>query len=280
MAPPPELSVLADQLAADGYDAQSLRDLQVELEALERPPGLLTRMTGRARETAGRHWRNFVGELKESREAAGLLAGRLVGGQLSPEEREIVREQLVDLVKVFPAGLIAAANSAFPIPGTGMFTPWILARLGLMPSRWREAHLLDQLQKQRLHLERAGRSEAARQIADLEQRIAAEADARDAVANNAQLLTHWDANDNGEWDPEEITAYREEVVRLRKLAEKFATRKRWYIDDQGAIFGALRLSELAGDEDLGEHLADHALLVCYDGKSGWVALPDLIAPES
>ncbi len=271
-----DLSALADQLDADGYDAQSLRELQAELDALERPPGLLRRMSSRARETAGRHWRNFVGELQESKEAAGLVLGRVIGGELSAEEKAKVREQLVDLVKVFPAGLIAAANSAFPIPGTGVFTPWILARLGLMPSRWREAHLLDQLGKQRMSLERAGRSEAARQIAELEQQIAAEADAREAVAGNARLLTHWDANQNGEWDPEEITAYREEVVKVRGLADKFGAHKRWYIEEEGAIFGALRLTELRSDPDLSEHLADSDLLLCYDGKSGWVALPDVL----
>jgi hypothetical protein len=276
MAHSPELSAIADQLDAEGYDVRSLRELQVEIEVLERPPGLLSRMTGRVRESAGRHWRNFVGELHESREAVGLLLGRAVGGELSPQEREKVREQLVDLVKVFPAGIIAAANSAFPVPGTGMFTPWILARLGLMPSRWREAHLLDQLHRQREKLEREGRTEAARQIAELQERIAAEADARDAVASNAQLLTHWDANQNGEWDPDEIAAYRDEVLKVRKLADRFAHRKRWYIEDQGAIFGALRLSELADDPELRDHLSDQALLVCYDGKSGWVALPDLL----
>lgn len=270
------LSALADRLAAEGYDAGPLRELQDELEALERPPGLITRMTQRARQSAGHHWRNFVGELKESREAAGLLLGRLVGGELSLEERDKVRAQLVDLVKVFPAGLIAAANSAFPVPGTGMFTPWILARLGLMPSHWREAHLLDQLRKQRALLQQAGRNEAAAQLADLADRIEQEADARDAVGDSAHVLTHWDRNRNGRWDPEEITAYLVELERLRGLAERFAARKAWYIEDSGAIFGALRLTELSGDPDLREHLYDDSLLVCFDGKSGWVALPDLL----
>ena len=45
------------------------------------------------------------------------------------------------------AGILAAANSTFPVPGTGLLTPWLLQRLGLMPSRWREAHLLLQLFK-------------------------------------------------------------------------------------------------------------------------------------
>jgi hypothetical protein len=270
------LSALADQLTAEGYDAHELHDLHEELQALERPPGLITRMTKRAKETASRHWSNFVGELHESREAASLLLGRLVGGELSAEERDKVRSQLVDLVKVFPAGLIAAANSAFPIPGTGMFTPWILARLGLMPSRWREAHLLEQLRSHRAKLEQAGRIDAAAQLADLQRRIEAEADARASVGDQAHLLTHWDRNRNGRWDTDEITAYLVELERLRGLHERFAARKAWYIEDQGEIFGALRLTELSTDPELVDHLRDDSLLVCFDGKSGLVALPDLL----
>ena len=273
------LSELADRLQGEGYDVAELRELQIEIEVLERPPGLITRMTAKVRTSAGHHWRNFVGELRESKEAAGLLLGRAVGGQLSPEERDKVRAQLVDLVKVFPAGLIAAANSAFPVPGTGMFTPWILHRLGLMPSRWREAHLLDQLRRQKESLYAAGYTSAAEAVAAVEARVEEEAARRESVEQQARLLTHWDRNQNGEWDEDEKEAYREELARMRGLAERFGTRKKWYLDDEGEVFGALRLSELTSDDDLRNHLDDDSLLVCFDGRSGWVALPDLLGRE-
>lgn len=273
------LARLAEELSADGYDTTHLRELQLEVEVLDRPPGLLTRMTTAAREAAGKHWRNLVGELGESAEAMRIIVLRMGGQDISPADRDKVRSQLLDLVKLFPAGLIAAANSAFPVPGTGLFTPWILCRLGLMPSRWREAHLIDNLKKERERLTRAGRHEEAAAVEELRARLEAEADAREHAAANAALLTHWDANQNGHWDPEEKQEYLQELDRMRGLAKRFAHRKQWFLEDEGEIFGALRLSELLEDEDCCDHLHDDGLLVCFDGKTGWVALPDLLGRE-
>lgn len=275
------LQAIVIKLEAGGYDATELRALQIEFDVLERPPGLLTRMTVQAKLRAGHHWTAFVGELRESKEAMGIGLRRVVGGQLSPEERDKLRAQIVDLVKVFPAGLIAAANAAFPVPGTGMFTPWILNRLGLMPSRWREAHLLSVLRQQHDALTAAGYDHAADALSRLHDRVERQADAREQAGSRARLLTHWDANNNGRWDDDERAAYLQELTRVRGLAERLAARKRWYIDDDGAVFGALRLSELVADSELAEHLHDEALLVCYDGKSGWLALPHLlgVAPQ-
>ncbi|MEX1362533.1 MAG: hypothetical protein AB1Z98_05365 [Nannocystaceae bacterium] len=270
------LSELTGRLGRAGYDVASLRELELELSVIERPPGLLRRVSGRMRDTAGRHWRNFVGELQESGKVMALLARRAAGRPLSAEERAEIRDQIVDLVKVFPAGIIAAANSAFPVPGTGMFTPWILARLDLMPSRWREAHLLDQLRKQKAKLLAQGFAREAAELDQIESDMEAAAARRDAVAADATLLTHWDSNRNGQWDPEERQAYLDELERLRGLALRHRARKRWFLWDRGEIFGALRLSELLDDDEVGEHLHDDELLVCFDGKSGWVALPDLL----
>lgn len=270
---------IADELSADGVDVTQLRELQLELDALDRPPSLITRMTGAAKRAAGQHWRNLVGELGESREAMSIIVTRVRGEEISAADRDRVRAQLMDLVRVFPAGLIAAANSAFPIPGTGIFTPWILHRLGLMPSRWRETHLLEQLHAQSARLRRAGKLQAADALEELEHRLEKEADEREQAAASAGLLTHWDANRNGRWDADERQAYRAELERLRNLAVKFPARKQWFLDTEGEIYGAMRLSELVEDPECCDHLDDDELLVCYDGKTGWVALPDLLGRE-
>ncbi|MEM6296972.1 MAG: hypothetical protein AAGA54_37250 [Myxococcota bacterium] len=273
------LSDVAQRLSARGVETHALRELQEELDALERPPSLITRMTSAAKDSASKHWKNFVGELSESKEAMGIIAARVQGGEVSAADRDKVRAQLLDMVKVFPAGLIAAANSAFPVPGTGLFTPWILQRLGLMPSRWREAHLLDQLHKRRIELEKQGFYSEAQALEELEHRLEAEADAREAAASSAGLLTHWDANRNGRWDPEEKVAYLQELEKMRRLAKDRFERKHWFLDTEGEIFGALRLSELVEDPECKMHLEDEELLVCFDGKTGWVALPDLMGRE-
>lgn len=271
------LADLADQLEADGFEAAELRELQDELDALERPPGLLRRLSSKAREVAAQQWANLVGELRESGEAMQLITASMRGKkQLTEEERDKVRAQLLDLVRVFPAGIIAVANSAFPIPGTGLFTPWILLRLGLMPSHWREAHLVEQLRKQQRELSAAGRRDQAERIGAMADRIEHEAEERDRVRHESELLTCWDKNQNGQWDPEEIEAYLKELARVRELARTQAARKEWYFSEQGEVYGAERLSELEWDAEQESHAT---LLVCFAGKTGWVSLAHVFGAE-
>lgn len=270
------LHELADQMEADGLDATDLRALEAELETAERPPGLLRRLGARAKESAAAQWARFAGELRESGEAMILISTAMRGErQLTPEERDKIRSQVLDLVRVFPAGIIAAANSAFPIPGTGLFTPWILLRLGLMPSHWREAHVIDQLRKKQRAATAAGKHDAARRLGAVAERIEHDAEARDKVGHDAGLLTAWDQNKNGRWDPHEVAAYRAELERVKDLARRFATRREWYFCEGGEVFGAERLSELGRLEDG----TKANLLVCYSGKTGWVSLAHVLGDE-
>jgi hypothetical protein len=271
------LAELADQLEAEGFDAQDLRELDLELETVVRPPGLLRRLSERARKAASVHWANFVGELRESGEAMRLIKVAMrKERELTREERDKVRSQILDLVKVFPAGIIAAANSALPIPGTGLFTPWILLRLGLMPSHWREAHVIDQLRKKQAEATEAGLHDQAAKLGAVADRIEHDAEMRDKVSHDAELLTAWDKNNNQKWDPEEIAAYCAELDRVKAFVERFASRKDWYFCEAGEVFGAERLSELQWHE----REDDQAwLLVCYAGKTGWVSLAHVFGEE-
>lgn len=264
---------VAALLEEEGVDTQQLRILQDEVDALEHPPGLFRRLTDRARNVASAQWKHLMGELQESREAMSLIVGRMQGQPLGEAEADKIRSQLMDLVKVFPAGLIAAANSAFPVPGTSVLTPWILARLGLMPSRWREAHLMEQLLKEQQRLRATGHDDLADRLAELRERLEAEAAERDSIGQAARVLTHWDANDNGIWDPEERAAYTAELDRMRALANRHRARKRWFLEHEGEVFGPVRLSEIEGEAGLEE------LLVCYEDQTGWVALPDVFGRE-
>ncbi|MGB1274458.1 MAG: hypothetical protein ACPG77_01815 [Nannocystaceae bacterium] len=271
--PPSVLDVVAAELARDGIAVAELRALQVEYEVISRPPGLLRRLSAKAREIAKQQWGHLVGELRESREAVTLIAARVRGDrELSTEERASIRAQLLDLVKVFPAGLIAAANTALPVPGTSVFTPWILCRLGLMPSRWREAHLLDRLQQQQAKLRAEGHAAEAEQLEAFRIQLVHECEEREALSTRCRILTHWDKNGNGEWDPEERDAYAAEVVRVRNLAKRHRSSKRWYFEYEGEVYGAHPLSEVDIRRGAG-------MLVCFDGKTGWVALTDLLTDD-
>ena len=273
------LDQLTRELDADGYDTRTLLEIRVEMQLIDRPPSLISRMTKAAKNAASRHWGNLVGELSESKEAMSIIMARMRGDDVTAADRDKVRAQMMDLVKLFPAGLIAAANSAFPVPGTGLFTPWILSRLGLMPSRWRETHLLETLKKERDRLRATGHGKEADELEKLRVQLEHDVEEKEEAARSATLLTHWDRNRNGEWDDDEIAEYKQELEKLRGTAMRFSHRKHWFLETEGEIFGPLRLSELSDDPDCRDHLEDEDLLVCYDGKSGWVALPDLLGRD-
>jgi len=264
------LSGIADELEASGHDPGALRDLQMELNCLDKPPGFWSRLTGDVREAAARHWGFVLGELHESTEAAAIL-GRAITAptEVSAEDRDKLQSQLLDLMRAIPAAIVAAANAALPIPCTSLATPWLLHRLGVMPSHWREAHLLDSLQSEVDRLQQEGLALQARALEEIRADIEEEAIARDRVEHDARLLTHWDANQDGRWDEAERTAYRAAVEKLSALACRSASRRSWYLLHEGGVFGPVRLSNFLHDEQSSD------LLVCWEGQSGWVALSDL-----
>jgi hypothetical protein len=267
-----KLREIAEELDGRGHKVEPLHELSEQLEILERPPGLLQRVTQKARQVASEQWQNLVGELEESREAVDLIRVSALGErELTDIEREKVREQLLDLVRLFPAGLIAALNTTLPVPGSSVFTPWLLVKLGLMPSRWREAHLLHQLRQQQESLVRHGHVRQAEQIGEILVRLEHDAEQREAIRRESRLMTHWDANHNGVWDPPEIAAYEAEVAKVRALADDHGPAKRWFFEHEGEVFGALRLTELETLERGGKDL-----LVCFDGQTGWVALEHVL----
>jgi hypothetical protein len=52
---------------------------------------------------------------------------------------------------------------------------------------------------------------------------------------------------------------------------RIAAKKRWFFSYEGEVFGPLRLSEIQKKGEPGA-----SLLCCFDGKSGWVAIGDLL----
>ena len=241
---------LARDLEARGVQVDALLALQQELDVIETPPSLLGRVTQRVRRVASTQWKHVIGELQESQEVFGLLTRRVQKQQeLTPAERDAIRCQILDLLRVVPAGLIAFANTALPVPGTGLLTPWLLARLGLMPSRWREAHLLARLDAEAQRLRALGEDDAAARVEALEHALEEEADAREAAAHAAALLTHWDANGNGVWDDDERAAYDEALAEVRALASTRGHERRWFLSWNHQVFGPTRLTEVSGVED-------------------------------
>lgn len=264
------LEIIALRLEAKGQSSETLHALQEELDSLERPPGLISRVSAKATAVAKQQWAHVVGELQESAEAMALVRRSLADNQrLTGAEADIVRTQMLDILRVVPASLIAAANAALPIPGTSVATPWLLNRLGMMPSRWREAHILSQLEKEIQRLNDAGHVEDAKALCQVKEEIEAEADTREQVEKDAAVLTFWDTNRNGRWDDDERAAYQEAVVSMSAKVTEYAERKNWFLLHEETVIGPLRLSTVERDK------IDASLLICWQGKSGWVALTDI-----
>ena len=271
------LKQVATKLEAHGVDVSKLRSLEVELAVNERPPGFLGKLRGKVKVVLRAQWVNLRGEAGETREAFALLARRIKENKpMRPEEADKVKAQLIDLIKVVPAGVFAAANAAMPIPGTSILTPMLLSKMGLMPSRWRDAHVLRTLREEAKRLRAEGHGEEADELDVLRAEVESEADQREKISLNADLLTQWDANASGDWDDDEKAAYRKELERLRGLLDSRGASKRWFLRLGPETWGPVRISSLLPEAEE----MDEDLLVCYNGRSGWVDLQDFQSGQS
>ena len=252
-----DLQHILAKMDSFGLETNHIKELNTEMQALKEPwlvrikSGFLNQL------------KLLKGEYKETGDLAALL-NKSLKEPLTLEERSKVQAQLFDFMKVLPAGLFAAVNAALPIPGTSIFTPLILQKSGLMPSRWKEAHILHLLQQEEINLRKQGLSELAIEMEDIRHKIELEADQRN---DNMSLLLHWDSNNNGQWDESEQKAYLNEVQKVTTLAKRYAHKLRWYVLEQGLVFGPTTFSRLPVD--------DSTMLIRFDSKCKWVALSDL-----
>jgi hypothetical protein len=276
----PALERLVEDLESHGVDSSRLRALQGEVQELEHPPGFFARMKRTVRDTVQRNWSHLVGEMEETARLVGMVRRSVSGGrvELTAEERAEARSQMADLMRVAPAAVVFLALELFPIPGTGILTPWLLLRMGLMPSRWREAHVLHGLRTEAAELRRSAHAEEAAAVERLVDAVEAGCKRRERSAHEAALLTHWDFDGNGRWDPDERTAYEGALEALARVARARAAERIWVLRHSSYVFGPFRLSEVM-DVD-----TDVDLLVCTGADTPWVDLAHLLervtaAPE-
>jgi len=243
-----------------------------ELATLERPPGMLRRVSARVKAGASHHIRLAFEEVRESREAWSLLHARVRHGRkLEPAESAAVCQQLIDAMKTLPAGVLTAATGAIPFPGAILLAPWMLQRLGLLPSRWREEAVLGRLREQAEHLREEGDHIAAERMECLLTEFESRSASRHAAAERTTMLTHWDLDGSGEIEGEEREAYDAEVERVAGDVAERAHDRCLYLQLHGHVVGPMRLDETT-EADPGV-----PLFVCLDGETAWVLLADVRA---
>ena len=260
--PAQQLDTLIKKLQSEGVDISEIAHLNAALTTTRQP------LHKRALNLLQTHWQRAKGELQESKELTMLLkrAKKEGAASLSQEERIFIKQQLTDFFRIFPAGLIASINAALPLPGTSLMTPWLLKKLGLLPSRWREANLLKTLQDGHQKLRQQGQNNLAQQLLTLQETITTEAEKREVC----DLLVVWDKNQNGIWDPEEEEAYREECHKTKELYTTSATERKWFLLYEGLVFGPTALNSI----DSQKHAAT---LIKFEQQTEWTRLSDIIA---
>lgn len=246
---------LVDELRSQGIEVGGLEELHDELDGLERP------LWERTKDFLDEQWRRALGEVDETAELMHLVRQAVAGEELPAEDTVRMREQMEDLARMLPAGALAAGLKA--IPGGTLITPWVLHTLGLLPSHWREAHLLDRLRAEAERL-RNQHPVVARRIDVL--RAALSDDGETRAALRADLQAHWDADSDGMWDPSERDDYQAAVVQART---QDPWRRNWYLLCEDTVFGPARLAELPPDLP--------PVLVNWGGEA-WVWRDDLSDP--
>jgi len=259
MSPEEKIASLKSILGEKGIQLDEISHIEAALQTTKQP------LHKRALSVLKANWTRVKGEVSESKELSILLrkAKREGVKSLSNEEKIIIKTQLKDFFRVFPATLVAGVNAVLPIPGTGMFTPLLLRKLGLLPSRWREAHMLKTLQAAHKKLKDQGEKKTLLLLEELQQDVEEEANKRTVC----DLLVVWDANNNGIWDQEEIDAYQKELQRTQDFWDKNLDEKNWFLLHDGLVFGPISLHKVPGDIE--------NLLIRYQDTTEWVRYSDL-----
>lgn len=253
------LKKLMLMLEQNNIELEEIAHLEAIVESSQKP------FHKRAIDVLQNNWNRLRGEMKESTQMSSLLQKAYREGKetLSPEEKKFIQAQLHDFFRIFPATIIAGMNAVLPIPGTVLLTPLILRKLGLLPSRWREAYLLNTLQEAYEKRKKTKNIQEITLLEEISEEIHKEAEYRE----KCELLFVWDENNNGIWDENELQSYGEE---LRKTCILYADRsqeKAWFFLYEGLVFGPNRLDQFSENPE--------ELLVCYQNETKWVLFRDI-----
>lgn len=252
-----EIKQITEKMKAIGLDTSHLDEIQEELSILQRP------WLAKIKYSVKKHLTHVKGEVFESVEMTKLLRKGVTN--LNAKEKEIIRAQLLDFAKIIPAGFIAASNAILPIPFTSVLTPMLLQKMGLLPSRWNEAHILHLLQEEEENLRSRGLLQLANSIHKVHDSIEEDAVVRE---KHLSLLLHWDENQNGQWDQEEIAAYQAECAKIHSLTQTHGYTRNWFLSQNGLVFGPTTFDTLPKD--------DQELLIKFGTQTKWVALMDCL----
>ena len=254
-----KLLKIINRLRAQGVETEELEHLALAVESTKLP------IHKKAARLLIRNWNRIRGEVKESKDLILLLNRARKEGKesLNDHERIFMKQQIKDFFRIFPATIIAGTNAVLPIPGTSLITPLILKKLNLLPSRWREAHMLNTLQQAHKNLKAQGDKNDLNILSEIEIELKQQAQQR----QECDLLIVWDTNKNGTWDCEEIEAYENELSKTLELYHQSKEKRSWFVLHEGLVFGPTTLTHVSAELDA---------LIRYENKTQWIGYQDLL----
>jgi len=247
-------------------EARDIGEMREQASAMGQVGRRIGGLAGNLKEMAARQWHFFLREMGESREAVSLLRRRMSGEikSFSPAEQELVRDQVADLFRMVPATALALA----PVPGIAVITPFVLKKLNLLPSAWREANLLHRLQETAAQLEEKGEVQEAQRLREVAAQVRAKnADRSDRLRTLRQhpsIRLLYDFNMDGEIDDDEWALLKTDRQHIRACAGDDSQAPRWYFTTDGETRGPVALAELRAMP-----LPDQTLIT-VEGLARWI----------
>ena len=280
-----EAALRAKGLAEEAADLGAVREEASAFRSFRRRLGSrLGTLADGLKKTAAEQWQLVGQELSQSREVMSLLARRMSGEikSFSPAEEELVRRQVADVFRMVPATALALA----PVPGIAIVTPFVLKKLDLLPSAWREAHVIHKLETTASRLRGKGEIEEADRLARMARELEAQSRDREDRARTLRELPGvrlmYDFDMDGTIDDREWEAIKADRAALRRLAagegplEGETADDAWYFTTEGEVEGPVTLETLRA-LPLPEHALVHA-----PGIDHWIPYDlfcEALAPE-
>jgi len=255
-----------------------LRELLGRLGERQSRSSWLVRNGRRLMAMWSRHRENAGAEVGETRQLLDVARRLLVEREeVSPEELEQARLQLLDVLRAVPASAIIAGTFMIPLPGAQPIPPPVLMeRLGLLPSSWREETSLTELRDLIVMSREAGLEEVARGLEEILQRLRRHEERKAQLAQYARQNPDWRVFFDDDFDQrlseEELEHLQERIGQAARAAVHAPDDPAWMVFYRGDNGHDKRAGPLSFNELRAAFPDSRRALVRYGDGEWWVPL--------
>ncbi len=224
------------RLRDEGHDELAIRleALIPGVEALLSSERLWTRTRRKAANTFRRQGSRVLQEARETLHLASVGKRLLDGTPVSSQDRRLAREQLLDLLKTFPASAVLVGTFLIPLPGAQpILAPILMEKLGLLPSAWLEERVDEELLDLIEGARRKGLLLVVEKLEELKQQIARHSLRRERVwsfiKENPQWEVLFDENLDQTISDDEVSTIVRDLEGLVDQVQARGEEQCWYL---------------------------------------------------